>query len=64
MTLFYKKKIQMFQHRRLKDFKMELGYDLVTTEMFVQPEDAGTIPHVNTGAFRGWFNGQINLAAL
>lgn len=53
MTLFYKKKIQMFQHRRLKDFKMELGYDLVTTEMFVQPEDAGTIPHVNTGAFRG-----------
>lgn len=32
---------------------MEHRYDLVTTEMFVQPENAGTIPHVNTDAFQG-----------
>lgn len=30
------------------------------TEMFIQPEDAGTIAHVNTGAFQAWFNRQIN----
>lgn len=39
--------------RPLKDFKMEHGFELVTTEMFVQPEDAGTIPHVKTGASQG-----------
>lgn len=40
---------------------MEHWFERATAEMFVQPEDAGTIPHVNTGVFHGWFDRQINL---